>query len=178
MFPRVGLETRAETMSKILSFYVYCLAVFPIVDFFDLISDPRPAVIVRIIVEIIVAYVVIRGYRVGYYQRLRIGSALYGLAAVGTLLVAAMLGMLPFYGLAAFEIVGCYMLGFSAEARALILEIGTNSNNKNAIHEFEESVDYTEYKGHSIRKSRNYYWVGERRFSDIKKAEAYIQNEL
>ena len=165
-------------MRKILSFYVYCLVIFPIIDIFDLISDPRPAVIIRIIVEVTVAYVVINGYRIGYYQRLRIGSALYGLAAVGTLLVAAMLEMFPFYGLAAFEIFGCYVLGFSAIARSLRVELGTNANNKNATKEFEQSEDYTEYKGHSIRKSRSYYWIGQFRFSDIKKAEAYIENEL
>ncbi len=42
--------------------------------------------------------------------------------------------------------------------------------------EFEKSIDYTEYKGQTIRKSRNYYWVDELRFSDIKKAEAHIEN--
>ena len=165
-------------MSKILSFYVYCLAVFPIVELLDLVSDPRPAVIVRMAVAVIVAYLVVNGYRIGYNNRLRIGSAYYGYAAVGTLLIAAVLGNPLFYGIGAFELLGCYFLGFSAVARSLRVELGTNSNNKNAAKEFEQSEDYTEYKGHAIRKSRSYYWIGEFRFSDIKKAEAYIENDL
>lgn len=183
-FPRVGLETRAETMRKIIGFYVYCLAAFPLISMIALVAitsfsaNPRPIAIARTIVEIIVAYIVINGYRIGYYHRLRIGSAFYGFYAFGTILLAAILGNLLFYGIAVFEVLGCYFLGFSAVARSLRVELGSNSNNRNAAKEFEQSEDYTEYNGHSIRKSRSYYWIGEVRFSDIKKAEAYIENEL
>jgi hypothetical protein len=163
-------------MRRILSFYVYFLAVFPIIDIFELVADPRPAVIVRIIVEVVIAYIVIKGYLIGYYHRLSIGSTLYGFGAIGTLIIASILGSFQFYLLAAFALFGCYVLGFSTVARYLRLKTQTRSDNGNAAMEFEKSIDYTEYKGQTIRKSRNYYWVDELRFSDIKKAEAHIEN--
>ena len=79
-------------MRKLISIYVYGLAVLPLLDIIDLASEPRFPALVRVAIGLLVAYLVIHGYRIGHYSRLRIGSFYYGFAAVGTLLIAAILG--------------------------------------------------------------------------------------
>ena len=165
-------------MRKLIHFYVYFMAAIPLIDVLDLISQPRLAVAVRIAIGTSAAFFVISGYQVGHYSRLKFGAFYYGFLSATTLLVSVITGSPIFYFVFGALLVGCYLLGFSSTAQSLMAEKGLISTNKRVIAEFGKSENYAEYKGHNIRKSPNYYWVGELRFSNIKKAEAYIENEL
>jgi hypothetical protein len=165
-------------MRKLITVYVYGLAAIALLQLLGLASGLRITALVHVAIGFIVAYMVIHGYRIGNYPRLKIGSFYYGWISVGTFVLAALSGSVFFYLCSAIAAFGCYTLGFSSEAKSLISENGDLESNTFVKSEYENSEDYIDYKGHAIRKSPNYLWVGTLRFSDVKKAEAYIQNNL
>jgi hypothetical protein len=165
-------------MRKLITVYVYGLAAIALLQLLGLASGIRITALVHVAIAFIVAFMVIHGYRIGNYPRLKIGSFYYGYVSVGTIVLAALSGSVFFYLFSAIAVLGCYTLGFSSKAKSLISENGDVESNSFVKSEYESSEDYIDYKGHAIRKSPNYLWVGKLRFSDVKKAEAYIQNNL
>lgn len=165
-------------MRKFIGFYVYGLSILLVFELISLLSTPNPQAIFRTVLALVVTVLVIKGYRVGIYSRLKFGALYYGFWAFGALLIALLLQEPLWYIILGILIFGSYSLGFSATAKALKRENDDIFSNKIVTREFESSEDYTEYKGITIKKSTNYYWIGELRFTNIKEAEAYIENSF
>lgn len=165
-------------MRKAITFYVYCLVVLAAFEFVMLLMTQAPASLVRFLLSSVLAYFVVSAYRRGVYSPLRYAAAYFGLIALVNALILFAIGGLLFALIAAVAAFGCYALGFSAEARKLRSGLAKRNDNPSASNEFDSSEDYGEYKGFPIRRSKNYYWVGDFRFSSMKEVEAFVEDRL
>lgn len=157
-------------MKRTITFFVYFLAVVAafLVVVFIFIQTPVSAMLALLSSGF--AYLVIAAYRRCDYSLLRYAAAYFALIAILSALILISFGGLLFLLLTAAAAFGCYALGFSPEARRLAPALASS--------EFAHAEACCEYKGFQIRKSKNYYWIGDFWFSSMKEAEAFVEDRL